>query len=115
RTFKSFLVGKTPPPLGLNDRAIAENFHESAVARVEKRGAIDPAGHRERKMHPEPKSLGIKPDRFVEIHRPDRDVMKSGRGAEALHGLTCPMNFSGGRVPHCERSPSSAETRLPPL
>jgi hypothetical protein len=34
---------------------------------------------------------------------------------QRAYGVTWPINFSGGRVPHCERNPSSAETRLPPL
>ena len=49
------------------------------ISGVEERGAIDPAGDREREMHAEPQAFGIEPDRFVEIDRADRHVMEAGR------------------------------------
>jgi hypothetical protein len=88
RPLGRLLTGLPAGPLRLNDGARTEHFDKPPVAGIEECCAIDPARDREREMHAEPETFGIKPDRFVKIHRPDCDMVKSGCGPKTLHGLT---------------------------
>jgi hypothetical protein len=83
----SIFVGSPPPSLGLNGGAGTEHLHEPPISGIEERSAVDPARDREREMHAEPEALGIEPDRFIEIDRPDRHVMEAGRRPETFHTL----------------------------